>query len=103
MGDFVRDNAAAVLGAVVALLLSGIGVWMAEGGRRRRNLKQVHEGLEVLALMRWEEFAPEHQARLTEYLGQRLDHYLAHTPTAMGGESRPSASHALHRRFGLRR
>lgn len=76
MGDFVSENAGYALTAAAALLVGLIGVWTAEGGRRRRRLNLLKGELEVLTLLQAQETFADSQRRLEKQIGQRVEWYL---------------------------
>lgn len=76
MGDFVRENAGYALTATAALLVGLVGVWTAEGGRRRRRLNLLKGELEVLTLLQAQEKFADSQRRLEKQIRQRVEWYL---------------------------
>lgn len=76
MGDFVRENAGYALTATAALLVGLIGVWTAEGGRRRRRLNLLKGELEVLKLLQEQESFTDSRQRLEKQIGGRVEWYL---------------------------
>lgn len=76
MGDFVRENAGYALTATAALLVGLIGVWTAEGGRRRRRLNLLKGELEVLKLLQEQESFTDSMGRLEKQIGGRVEWYL---------------------------
>ena len=76
MGDFVRENAGYALTATAALLVGLIGVWTAEGGRRRRRLNLLKGELEVLKLLQEQESFTNSMGRLEKQIGGRVEWYL---------------------------
>lgn len=90
-GDFVRDNAGQVLTAVVALLVAVVGFASAEGGFRRRSLRQAKEELELHEELGKQDLFGEHRARLHEVLDDRLRTYLLPTRARVWRRLRHSA------------